>query len=63
MLRVHNTGDLRCKVQQFECPSCDETFPRPNELQNHIEIMHVTLIYVNSTKDRMLYPAVLVVKN
>ena len=58
MHRVHKAGDSRCREQQFECPSCDERFPRPIELQTHIESSHtqeasLTLLSVNSTSDWM----------
>ena len=34
--RVHKHGDVRCVRQQFECPSCENTFATPSELQAHV---------------------------
>ena len=41
MHRVHRKGDKRCRKSSFECPSCDETFASPENLQEHIEKEHV----------------------
>ena len=56
MHRVHKAGDSRCIQQQFECPSCGETFETATGLQIHIENNHVQeaslrLLSFNSTSD------------
>ena len=40
MHRVHRKGDKRCRKSSFECPSCDETFASPENLQDHMEKEH-----------------------
>ena len=37
---IHKPDDIRCTVQNFECPNCGKTFASPSELQEHIGMNH-----------------------
>ena len=54
MHRVHRKGDKRCRTSSIECPSCDETFVSPENLQEHIEKEHVQTDALSLLKKQVL---------